>query len=210
MTAYKPQPPWLEWARELQALGQTGLNFSLSDYDTERYQRLLHIAAEIIAHHSTLSEPDALHSFQSQHGYATPKIDVRSAVIHDNQILLVRERSDGRWSLPGGWADVGDRPSQVAVRETKEESGYDVAVDRLVGVYDANRAGRPMELYHAFKLVFLCHLTGGHAKPSVETSEVTFFDWSNLPPLSSNRTNEHHLADIQTAFNHPDTPAVFD
>ncbi len=210
MTASGHNSCWLTWARELQALGQTGLNFSLSDYDTERYQRLLHIAAEIIAHHSTLQESDALLSFQSQQGYATPKIDVRSAVIHDDKILLVRERSDGRWSLPGGWADVGNRPSQVAVRETKEESGYDVAVDRLVGVYDANRSGRPMELYHAFKLVFLSHLTGGSAKPSIETSEVNFFNWSSLPPLSSNRTNERHLVDIQTAFDHPDTPAVFD
>ena len=104
-----------------------------------------------------------------QPGYATPKVDVRSAVIKDGSILLVKETQDHRWALPGGWADVGDKPSEVAERETREESGYEVSVKKVIGVFDANRSGRPLEFFHAFKIIFMCELVGGEARTSNET-----------------------------------------
>lgn len=207
-------PTWLAWAREIQALGQTGLAYSQSDYDRQRYQRLVDLAAEIVAVHTDLPAHDALQSFSVQPGYATAKVDVRGAVVRDrsvdHRVLLVRERSDGCWSMPGGWADVGELPSEMVAREVREESGFDVVAERVVGVYDANRGGEPLEFYHAYKVVFLCRIVGGEARPSDETSEVGFFAFDALPTLSPARTNERHLADLQRHLSDSTTPASFD
>jgi 8-oxo-dGTP pyrophosphatase MutT (NUDIX family) len=203
-------PGWLAWAREIQALSQSGLTFSSNEYERERYRRLAEIAAEILESHTGLPKEAALESFSLEPGYATPKIDVRGAVIRDQEILLVQERSDGRWCMPGGWADVGDLPSEVAAREVWEESGFRVVPYRVIGVFDANRGGRPMSFYHAYKIVFLCDLIGGQAQPSHETSAVGFFRFDDLPPLSSNRTNQRHLAEVQAHLRDPYRPPAFD
>ena len=147
-------PHWLVWAREIQALSQTGLTYCASEYDRERYQRLGEIAAEIIEQHTYLKTEQILENFALQPGYATPKVDVRGVVIRDGKILLIQERSDQCWSMPGGWADVGDFPSEVAVREVWEESGFEVVVRKLLAVFDCNRAGTPLSFYHAYKLIF--------------------------------------------------------
>jgi len=99
--------------------------------------------------------------------------------------------------MPGGWADVGDFPAAVAERETLEESGYIVKAKKLIGVFDANRSGRPLEFFHAFKLIFLCELKGGNARISDETLDVKFFNLDELPPLSENRTNMRHINEIK-------------
>jgi len=159
---------------------------------------------------SDLTKEKVLENFQVQPGYATPKIDVRGAVFADNKILLVQEISDGCWSMPGGWADVGDRPSEVAVREVFEESGFNVRPIKLVGVFDANRTGRPLKFYHAYKIIFLCELLGGTATPSHETPQVDFFPLDQLPPLSTNRTNENHLREILKHVHDADRKVYFD
>jgi ADP-ribose pyrophosphatase YjhB (NUDIX family) len=203
-------PRWLEWAREIQALAQTGLTFCQNDYDKERLQRLIAIAAEIVASHTDLPKESLQKNFLAQPGYATPKVDVRGAVIRDGKILLVQERSDERWCMPGGWADVGEMPSEMVVREVWEESGFHVVPRKITGVYDANRTGRPMEFYHAYKIVFLCEITGGAARPSNETLAADFFSFDHLPPLSSNRTNEKHLAEVLAHARDGNRPAAFD
>jgi 8-oxo-dGTP pyrophosphatase MutT (NUDIX family) len=119
-------PRWLAWAREIQALSQTGLAFASNDYETQRYRRLAEIAAEIVGDHTDLPEERLYEDFAMQPGYATPKVDVRGAVVRDGEILLVQERVDGLWCMPGGWADVGDLPSEMVTREVWEESGYRV------------------------------------------------------------------------------------
>lgn len=203
-------PRWLEWAREIQALSQTGLTYCQSEYDKERYQRLTEIAAEIIDRHTGLDYEPLLENFYAQPGYATPKVDVRGAIVKDGKILLVQERSDQRWSMPGGWADVGDRPSEVVVREVWEESGFQVVTRKIVGVYDCNRTGTPLAFYHAYKLVFLCDLIGGQASPSHETLAVDFFDFNDLPPLSQERTNQRYLNEIQAHLRDAHRPTAFD
>jgi ADP-ribose pyrophosphatase YjhB (NUDIX family) len=208
--AERPIPRWLAWAREIQALSQTGLTFAHSDYETLRYQRLTEIAAEIVRDYTGLSEERLVEDFTMQPGYATPKVDVRGAVVRDGKILLVQERVDERWCMPGGWADVGDLPSEMVAREVWEESGYHVVPRKVVGVFDANRSGRPLELYHAYKLVFLCEITGGEARPSHETLDVGFFAFDDLPPLSANRTNERHLAEVRSHLRDPGRAAAFD
>lgn len=203
-------PHWLAWAREIQALAQTGDHYATDHYQRERYNRLLEIAAEIIEEFSSLETTATMEIFTAQAGYATPKVDVRAAVYRDGKLLLVRERSDGGWTLPGGWADVGDAPAASAERETCEEAGFRVKAQKLVGVYDANRFD-PMELMHAYKLVFLCEVIDGKATPSSETSEVAFFGEQEIPsPLSERRTSMRMIRDAFKALNNPGQPAVFD
>ncbi len=204
-------PNWLDWGREIQALAQTGLAYSTNEFDILRYRRLEEIAAQIIASHTALPLEEILGNFRIQPGYATPKIDVRGAVIHEGRILLVQERLDGCWTMPGGWADVGETPSAMVRREVQEESGYQVRVEKLVAVYDANRLpGVRLEFFHAYKLIFLCALTGGEARPSNETSAVDFFDLNRLPQLSASRTNRQMLEEVFAHRADPDRPAAFD
>ncbi len=204
-------PKWLSWARELFSLAEAGLAYSKNEFDLGRYRRLLEISAEIIASRSELEKESILESLTMQAGYATPKIDVRGAVIQDGKILLVQERSDGGWTLPGGWGDVGETPSEVVRREVREESGFEVQVEKLVAVYDANRVpGAPLEFYHAYKLIFLCTITGGEARPSSETSAVDFFEREHLPPLSNYRTSRQMLAEVFAHFADPTRPTAFD
>ena len=205
-------PQWLAWARRFQAIAQTGLTYAKEQYDTERYQAVREIAAEMIAAGSTPPiDPGTLCDFFSRDtGYATPKVDVRAAVFRDDRILLVKEREDGFWTLPGGWADVGDSPSVAAVRETKEESGYDVVARKLLALLDRNLHGHPPIPWHAYKLFFLCELAGGEAAASYETLEVGFFAEDQLPPLSLTRVTPAEIAHLFEHHRHPERPTSFD
>jgi ADP-ribose pyrophosphatase YjhB (NUDIX family) len=191
-------------------MSQTGLAFSQTEYDTLRYQRLMEIAGEMVHSRTGIGEGPLLQDFLAQPGYATPKVDVRGAVLREGKLVLVRERADGRWCMPGGWADVGDLPSEVIIREVWEESGFQVQPVKLVGIFDANRDGEPLEFYHAYKIVFLCDLRGGQARPSHETLAVDFFAFDDLPPLSENRTNVRHLSEVLAHLQNPNRPTYFD
>lgn len=203
-------PKWLKWAREIQAIGQTGFNLTEGYYDRQNYARLLQIAAEMTALHSRVPCEEVLAAFRAQPGYATVKVDVRGAVVREDRILLVQERRDERWCMPGGWADVGDRPSEMVAREVVEESGFSVEPYRVVGIYDANRGGSPLEFFHAYKIVLLCRILGGEARTSDETMGVDFFPFDRLPPLSLNRTSERHLQDVQNMLADPHLQPMFD
>jgi ADP-ribose pyrophosphatase YjhB (NUDIX family) len=202
-------PKWIEWAREIFSLSQAGLAYSQNEFDIERYKRLQEITAEMIESQSGVSKESALESFSMQTGYATPKIDVRGAVVHEGKILLIQERMDERWAMPGGWADLGDAPASVAEREVWEESGYRVKAEKVIAVIDANRI-EPMEFYHAFKIIFLCKLIGGEPQVSYETLAVDFFDLNDLPPLSLFRTNEDMLQEVFAHVKDPSRPTAFD
>lgn len=200
----------LQWAREIQALAQTGRHYARDDFQRLRYERLTEISAEMISENSELGFTELLASFKAQTGYATPKIDVRAAVFRDGRLLMVREALDGGWTLPGGWADVGDVPSAAAEREAWEESGFRVKARKLIGVYDSNRVD-PLELFHAFKLVFLCDIVGGESRTSMETSEVAFFGPEEIPvSFSGERTRPRHIRDAFAALADPSLTAVFD
>lgn len=209
MTSEKP-PRWLEWAREIQALAQSGSHYATNEYERERYRRLAEIAAEIVSEYSRLEYAPLLNVFHAQVGYATPRIDVRGAVFRDGKLLLVKERENGGWTIPGGWADVGETPSEAAEREVLEEAGFRVKARKVVGVYDCNRVG-PLELFHAFKIVFLCDLLDGEARASAETSEVAFFALEEIPAqLSGQRTLPRHVAEAFAALVDSARPTVFD
>jgi ADP-ribose pyrophosphatase YjhB (NUDIX family) len=200
----------LQWAREIQALAQTGYEYAGDEFQKDRCRRLLEIAAEMVSENSDLKFISIAEAFKEQLGYATPKVDVRAAVFDQGKLLLVREVEDGGWTMPGGWADVGDVPSEAAEREAWEETGFRVKARKVIGVYDANRIA-PLQLFHAFKVVFLCDLLGGEARPSRETSEVGFFSREEIPPqLSGERTRARHIEDAFAALQDPSIPAVFD
>jgi ADP-ribose pyrophosphatase YjhB (NUDIX family) len=206
----QPIPEWLDWARRLQAIAQTGLTYAEDRFDVERYTSIRSIAAEIMSSNVGAPAPGVVDMFSVDGGYATPKVDVRAAVFRDSKILLVRERVDGCWTLPGGWADVGDPPSVAAVREVKEESGFDVVARKLLAVYDRDLHGHPPIPFHAYKIFFLCELTGGTAQTSHETDAVDFFPADSLPPLSLTRTTEGEIQHMFEHYSHPDWPASFD
>lgn len=200
---------WLGWAREIQAIAQTGAHFAENEYQRQKFQRLSEIAAEIFSEHTRLDPDELKESFRTAIGYATPRVDVRGAVFREGKLLLVRERQDGGWTMPGGWADVGDIPSKAVEREVFEEAGFKVKARKVIGIYDANRVG-PLEVFHAFKIVFLCEILSGEATPSDETSEVAFFSFEELPQvLSGERTRPRHLLDAFAAVSQ-DLPTVFD
>jgi ADP-ribose pyrophosphatase YjhB (NUDIX family) len=178
----------LEWARKVQAIAQNGLAFASDPFDRERYTQLQELVVEVLD--SELGVPlEAAHGFWAgEHGYATPKVDVRGAVFDGDRVLLVREKSDGGWTLPGGWVDVNDAPSEAVAREIREESGFEAHAVKLAALVDKNRHPHPPGVHHIYKLMFLCELSGGAARPGTETDAVAFFPVSELPPLSTGRT----------------------
>jgi ADP-ribose pyrophosphatase YjhB (NUDIX family) len=205
-------PPWMAWVRALQAISQTGLHYSQNIYDTQRYQEIGALAATILEQHTTLTAGEMLALQATEFGYATPKVDVRGIAFRDDRILLVREILDeGRWTAPGGWADVNETPAQAVVREVREESGFETRAVKLLAVYDREHQGHtPSYPYHVYKLFFLCELTGGAPRPNEEASEIEFFGVDELPELSVSRITERQIRHFFDLRNRPEAPTEFD
>ncbi|MGZ4612046.1 MAG: NUDIX hydrolase [Kineosporiaceae bacterium] len=194
---------WLTRVRELQAIAQEGLTYARNPFDAGRYARLKAVTADIASALEAGGEPGPLRlAVEGAEGYLTPKLDVRGAVFdEDGRVLLVRETSDGRWTLPGGWADVGEGLAAGAVREVREESGYAVEYERLFGVYDRERWGHPPMPWFTLKAVVGCRLLGGTPATSAETDGVDWFSRDGVPELSPGRTSPRLL---QRTFEHHD------
>jgi ADP-ribose pyrophosphatase YjhB (NUDIX family) len=205
-------PSWLRWARRMQALAQSGLTYARDPYDVERYEALRALAAEVLAAHGGVSR-EAVHAlFAADVGYATPKLDVRGVVFRDDGALLfVRERSDGGWTLPGGWVDVGEAPSEAVEKEVQEESGYVVRATKVLALLDRDRHGHPPHAHHIWKVFIRCSLVGGAAAgPGLETEGVGFFHADAIPPLSLTRVVPAEIARLFEHYAHPDWPTDFD
>jgi ADP-ribose pyrophosphatase YjhB (NUDIX family) len=201
-------------ADEIRALATTGLHYTDGPFDRERYEKLLRLAARLAAH-GAAGEPDALESLfrAADDGYVTPKLDVRLALFRSESVLLVRERMDGRWSLPGGFVDVGDSPSEAAVREAAEEAGVSTRVDRLAGVFDTRlQPDCPPHLFHIHKLVFVGRLLDPTAEPRAgsEATEAAFHPLASLPDLSLGRTLPLHIREALRVARDPSALPYFD
>jgi ADP-ribose pyrophosphatase YjhB (NUDIX family) len=203
-------PKWLQWAQRLQSISQAGLTYARDPFDRERFEQIQTIAAELVA--AGLRQPieNVQAWLRAEAGYATPKVDVRTAVFQQDRILLVRETSDGCWSVPGGWADVGESAAEVAAREVREESGYQVRITRLLAVYDKAKHDHPTSLWYVYKLFFLGELTGGAPLVSHETDAVAWFARSELPELSTERVSADQIARLFELRDNPHWPADFD
>jgi len=204
------EPKWLKWARELQALAQSGLTYSKNPFETERYEKVREIAIEMMAEHSDLDAERIRDIFASESGYATPKVDVRGVVFKGDAILLVKELRDGRWTLPGGWADVNDSPAEATVREIYEESGYRTRAVKLLACYDRSKHRHTPHAFHIYKLFFLCELIGGEPADSHETSGAAFFPEDGIPELSLPRVTPEQIARFFEHHRHPEWPTDFD
>lgn len=204
------EPKWLEWAKQLQSIAQAGLTYSKDIYDLERFELIRNISVEMMSQQTDIDQTIIKELFANETGYATPKVDIRAVVFKDQKILMVRENTDGDWSLPGGWGDVGLTPSEVAAKEVKEEAGFDVKAKKLIAVFDKKCHPHPPSPYHVYKLFIQCEIIGGQAKEGIETSAVEFFAENELPTLSIARNTE---SQIQLAFKHlhnPQEPVYFD
>ena len=205
------EPKWLEWAKELKALSQDGLNYVENVFDKERYSRVSDIAAEMMAHNSDADLDYIKKLFNGQEGHATPKVDVRGVVFKENKILLVKEKLDGGWTVPGGWADPNETPSESVEREVFEESGFIVKAKKILAVYDRKKHGHvPPHPFHVYKIFFLCELTGGEKTLSIETDGVEFFKEDKIPELSKARTTPKQIARMYELFKNHESATDFD
>ncbi len=200
---------WLDWISEASALVQAGLTYTENEFDTERYNRLRAMLAELTAEvvHHPAKEIESLFSFEK--GYPTPKLDVRAFVLRNNQLLLARERADNCWSLPGGWVDINHSPAESAIKETLEETGFQVQVVKLLAVWDKQKHDHPPQWPHIHKYFFHCEILSGMPKPNIEISEIDFFPIDKLPPLSTPRVTEKQILRLYELIPH-DIPTAFD
>lgn len=201
---------WLDWAKRIQALSQSGLAFSKDIYDIERYEELRKISVEIMAEHTDLELHRIEGLFTNETGYQTPKVDVRGVIFKEEQVLMVKENLDNRWALPGGFCDIGLSPSENVVKEIKEESGYDVIPVKLLALLDKNKHPHPPEPYHYYKIFIMCEIIGGEPAIGSETNQVKFFSKNNLPPLSLNRNTESQIAMMFEFLKNPDRETIVD
>ena len=215
----------IQWARRLAALAQTQLTYAKDEYDKERGEELQALAAEMMAAATSndwkdcrvQAQPFSNHwkkIFENESGYATPKVDVRGAIFQDGKILLSKELKDGCWSLPGGWADVNDTPSEAIIREVLEETGYPARCVKLAAVLDRDLHYKPEDghahPFHIYKLMFLCEITGEPGELCHDITDAAFFEINDLPPLSLHRTLPGHIELLWNHHQNPDLPTSFD
>lgn len=202
---------WFGIVTRLKAISQAGKFFAKDGYELKRHEDIEEITAEILASHTDADKDTALSILQQDTGYPTPKSDCRGAIFRDDKILLVKEISDGGWTLPGGWCDVGLTPAENVVREVREESGFEVKVVKLAAVYDRDKQGHtPPYPYNIYKMFFICEIIGGKAKTSNETSEVNFFALDEIPSLSLARTLPKQIARMHEHKQDPNLPTDYD
>jgi ADP-ribose pyrophosphatase YjhB (NUDIX family) len=203
-------PKWLEWATRLQSIAQSGLTFGENQYDIDRYQQIRDLSVEIIHEYTDLTNEKIANLFASEKGYQTPKVDIRAAVFRNDKILMVKEKIDGRWSLPGGWADVNTSVSESALRECDEEAGAIVKPKRIIAVQMANRQNNFTYPFTIYKIIVECELLEYKFKENSETLESGFFAADNLPELSVERNNIKQINMCFEAKKFPLFETVFD
>lgn len=175
----------LQWAIEIQSIAQTGLAYSNNVYDTERFERLREISAEMISEKSGVNLEKVKNLFCNETGYQTPKIDTRGVIFKDEKILLVHE-SNGTWSLPGGWCDVLESVKSNTIKEVKEETGLDVSATKIIAVQDRNKHNKPIYAYGVCKVFVMCEVIGGNFEKNIETTEIKYFSQDELPENLAN------------------------
>lgn len=201
---------WLKWISKIQAIAQNGFTYCSNEFDKERYLQLMNLASEMAAVCSEDTEAAHIyHKFSIESGYATPKIDVRALILENDKLLLVKERCDNLWTLPGGWADVNESPAENVIKEVKEETGFDVSTVRLLALWDKLKHDHPPQWPHAYKCFFQCKIEGGAPQENIEIAEIAFFSFENLPELSTNRVTKSQLIKLREILNNQ-SPTAYD
>lgn len=204
------EPRWLDWAKRLQSIAQAGLEYSKDKYDVERFYQIRDISVEILEEYTETSSEKIKELFCNETGYQTPKVDIRAAIFVGNEILLVKESVDGRWSMPGGWAESNLSVKENAVKEVKEEAGLNVIAERLIAVLDRSKHIDEVSPYGIYKIFVLCKLVGGEFVPNIETEESRFFKIDDLPELSTGRNTKEQIEMCYKAYIDLNSFTIFD
>ena len=184
---------WLHWTSELQSIAQAGLTFSTDRYDIERYEKIRNIVVEILHEYTEIDHKKIRELFASETGYQTPKVDIRASVFKNNKILMIKEKADGAWALPGGWADVNSSVSESAIRECSEEAGAIVTPKRIIAIHLANKHNNPDFPFTIYKIFVECELVENCFKENTETLDAQFFEADMLPELSFERNTPDQI-----------------
>ena len=204
-------PPWLDWGRRLAAIAREGLTWSREPFDRDRYERVAAVADELLAGQAGPQlATDTL--FPPGSGHPTPKVDVRAVIVRDGRVLLVRERTDGGWAMPGGWADPGLTAAQVAVKETVEEAGIEVRATRLLALWDRDAQGMGPYAHAVYKAYLACEPLHPAAEPvpGPEALDAGWFAPAALPELSLTRNTAEQVRRLVALAADPAAPAAFD
>lgn len=200
----------VELVKQIQALAYAGLEYCENEFDRERYCELKKLSQLLLAELIDFPLEKIENLFTNEVGYQTPKVDVRAVVFRENKILMVKEKIDGRWSIPGGWADIGYSPSEIAIKEAREEAGAEVKTVRLLAVIDKLKHDYPISPFHTYKIFILCEMLNDTISSGTETSDVNYFSMDNLPPLSSTRITEEQIQMLFHLWENPLEQVVFD
>lgn len=204
------EPKWLDWAKRLQSIAQAGLEYSKDKYDIDRFHQIRDISVEILEEYTETSSEKIKDLFCNETGYQTPKVDIRAAIFVGNEILLVKESIDGRWSMPGGWAESNLSVKENAVKEVKEEAGLDVVAERLIAVLDRSKHIDEVSPYGIYKIFVLCRLVGGEFVPNIETEGSGLFKVDKLPELSTGRNTKEQIEMCYKAYIDSNSFTIFD
>ena len=201
---------WLTIAKKINSIAQAGLTFTKDEFDKERYLELQQLSIEIINNITDIDTQKLDFVFNRDIGYQTPKVGVRAVVFREDKILMVKERMDDKWCLPGGYADTGMTPSEIVINEVKEESGYDVKPIRILGLIDYNKHQSKPFPFDLYQLFMECEITGGEVKIGIETSDVGFFSMDNLPELSVRRVTKEQIIKMFELYRNKELEPIFD
>ncbi|SEG15712.1 MULTISPECIES: NUDIX hydrolase [Parabacteroides] len=199
------------FSQRIRALAQNGLTYSDNEYDIERYEELIQISDKITALSAGIDNETVHACYHPLKEYTTPKADIRAVIFNEkDEILLVREKADGLWSLPGGWSDVGFSPKEVAIKEVKEETGFDAEAVRLLAVMDMSKHPHPAIPFYVYKFFILCRITGGTFNETFDILGKGFFKLDQLPPLSLERVLPEQIKQMFGYYKNPSQTVYLD
>lgn len=204
------EPAWVDYVKRVEAISRIGLTNCRNPYDIERYEELRRLSVEFLRAYTGEEMERIEDLFASDPGYRTPKVEVRGVVFKEGKVLLVRELADNKWSLPGGYCEIGYSISENVEREIAEESGYKAKAVKLLAVYDRNKHDHPPSPYHVYKIFLQCEIVGNTAKRGLETDDARFFSRENLPELSENRILKKQIMRMFEFLDHPERSPLFD
>ncbi len=185
---------YFEKIKRLHALAEIGLEFTENPYDVERYQEMRYLTLSMLERMTHVPIEEIVPVIEERNGYRTPKVDVRAVVFNEqDQILLIQEKADGKWAMPGGWTDISYSPGEVAEKECMEEAGLQVKASRLLAIMDKQKQGMPPAFEYVYKIFLLCEKTGDNISVGLETMDVGWFNIDKLPELSLPRNTEKQI-----------------
>jgi len=209
MSIKNPQH-WLEIANRINSIAQSGLTYTTDNFDRERYKDLLDLSIKILNEITGIDSTRLEFIFGRETGYQTPKVGVRAVIVKNEKILLVKERMDEKWSLPGGWADIGMSPGESTVNEVREETGYEVRPKRILGLIHYNKYQPTPFPFDVYQIFLECEIIGGTQSSGAETSEVKFFEIFDLPEISHRRVTVNQIIQMYNVSQESDRLPIFD